>query len=114
TADPARAREGMLSGDLELMLCHNPLGAKQLAHDRCIAILSGHSHGSQIDLPWLRTLGPVHPGLSLSLGVTTLIVSRGLGVVGVPLRVGAPAEMVWIEMRRGSAVQGRSTRMVST
>ncbi|MCP5021238.1 MAG: hypothetical protein GY930_05625 [bacterium] len=104
--DPARARKGMRPGDMELMLCHNPLGAKALAHPRCAAILSGHSHGGQIDLPWLRNLGPIHPGLSLLLGQTTLIVNRGLGVVGFPWRLGAPAEMVWIELRRGQALQG--------
>ena len=111
--DPTRAREHMDPGDVEIMLCHNPLGARQLARPGCIAVLSGHSHGGQIDLPWLRTLGPTHPGLSMSLGPTTLIVSRGLGVVGVPLRMAAPAEMVWIELRRGHAQEGRRTRMLA-
>ncbi len=112
--DPDGARTGMAPGDVEIMLCHNPLGAKHLSHPGCIAILSGHSHGGQIDWPWLRNLGPTHPGLSVSLGATTLIVNRGLGVVGVPLRAGAPAEMVWIELRKGPALQGRRTRMVKT
>jgi predicted MPP superfamily phosphohydrolase len=109
--DPTQARAKMAPGDVEIMLCHNPLGAKSLAQKECIAILSGHTHGRQIDLPWLRDLGPAHPGLSVSLGATTLIVNRGLGVVGVPVRVRAPAEMVWIELRRGHASEGRRTRI---
>jgi hypothetical protein len=109
--DPTRAREGRAVDDVEIMLCHNPLGARHLAHERCIAILSGHSHGTQIDWPWIRTLGPTHPGLSVQLGRSSLIVSRGLGVVGLPLRAGAPAEMVWIELRRGPIVEGRRTHV---
>lgn len=112
--DPREARAGMAAGDLEIMLCHNPLAAKTLARENCVAILAGHSHGGQIDLPGLRDLGPTHPGLSVPLGATTLIVSRGLGVVGVPLRVGAPAELVWIELRRGDALEGRKTCQASS
>jgi len=106
--DPTGAREGMQPGDVEIMLCHNPLGARSLANPRCLAILAGHTHGGQIDLPWLRKLGPIHPGLSLLIGQTTLIVNRGLGVVGFPWRYGAPAEMVWIELRVGDALQGEA------
>ncbi len=111
--DPSGARKGKQPGDVEIMLCHNPLGAEVLANPGCIAILAGHTHGGQIDLPGLRNLGPIHPGLSTLLGQTALIVNRGLGVVGFPWRFGAPAEMVWIELRRGDALEGRRTRVPS-
>jgi predicted MPP superfamily phosphohydrolase len=39
-------------------------------------------------------LGPKHPGVRVQLGPTVLVVSRGLGVVGIPWRVGAPSEVV--------------------
>ncbi|MAF64555.1 MAG: hypothetical protein CMJ84_02695 [Planctomycetes bacterium] len=96
--DLAGARAGLCPGDVELVLCHNPLGAPLLARRGCIAVLSGHTHGTQIDLPFLRELGPPHPGLRVELGETSLIVSRGLGAVGLPLRVGAPAELVVLEL----------------
>lgn len=95
--DLERARRG-LAGELELVLCHNPRGAPALARLGARLVLSGHTHGLQVDLPWLRTLGPQHPGLRVELGDTTLIVSRGLGVVGLPLRVGAPAELVVVRL----------------
>ncbi len=97
--DLAGARKELRSTDLEIVLCHNPQGAALLKRDGCLAVLAGHTHGHQIDLPWFRTLGPPHPGLRIEYDSTALIVSRGLGVVGLPLRFGAPAEVVWIELR---------------
>ena len=96
--EPEAAREGQREGDVEVLLCHNPLGAPVLATERTAVVLSGHTHGNQVDLPLLRRLGPTHPGLRLELGRATLIVSRGLGVVALPLRVGAPAEVVRVRL----------------
>lgn len=101
--DLEAARRGVRPGDVELCLCHNPLGAPRIAETGCRAVLSGHSHGGQIDAPFLRSIGPVHPGLRVELGATTLIVSRGLGAVGVPLRFRAPAEVVYVVLERGDA-----------
>ncbi|MAE28274.1 MAG: hypothetical protein CMJ87_04715 [Planctomycetes bacterium] len=96
--DVAAARSSLRAGDLEIMLCHNPAGARDLAHGRCAAILSGHTHGTQVDLPLLRTLGPKHPGLRVSFGATTLLVNRGLGIVGLPWRHRVPAEVVVVKL----------------
>jgi predicted MPP superfamily phosphohydrolase len=52
-----------------------------------------------VDLPFLRDLGPAHPGLRVELGGTTVLVSRGLGVVGLPLRTGVPAEVSFVTLR---------------
>ncbi|MCY2960863.1 MAG: metallophosphoesterase [Planctomycetota bacterium] len=94
------ARAGLAPGDVEIVLCHNPLGARAIARAGCAAILSGHTHAGQIDLPFLRRLGPKHPGLRLLLGDTLLVTSRGVGAVGVPLRIGAPAEIVVVRLAR--------------
>jgi len=102
--DLGRARGPVQPGDVEIVLCHNPRGASAIAGAGCTAILSGHTHGTQVDLPLLRRLGPQHPGLRLDLGPTTLIVSRGLGVVAVPLRVGVPAEVVYLQLKGCSAL----------
>jgi len=96
--DLAAARADLGPDDVEIVLCHNPMGARAIARQGCAAILSGHTHGLQVDLPWLRTLGPQHPGLRIEFGTTTLIVSRGLGVVGLPLRYRAPAEVVMLSL----------------
>jgi len=98
--DLAGARSAVEPGDWELYLCHHPAAGPRLAGERVVAVLSGHTHGTQIDLPWIRGQGPPHPGQRVQLGPTTLIVSRGLGAIGLPLRVGAPAEIVWVVLRR--------------
>lgn len=98
--DPAAARRSLRPGDVEVLLCHNPTGGAALARPQCAVILSGHTHGTQIDAPFLRNLGPKHPGLRVQLGDTALIVSRGLGVVGVPLRWRSRAEVVIVTLRR--------------
>lgn len=92
------ARACVRAGDFELVLSHHPALARHAARERCIAVLSGHTHGTQLDLPFLRRAGPAHPGLRVEFGPTTLIVSRGLGAIGVPLRFGAPAEVVIVNV----------------
>ncbi len=94
------ARAGVEVGDVEIVLCHNPLGGRAIARAGCAAILSGHTHAGQIDLPFLRRLGPVHPGLRVVLGETLLVTSRGIGAVGLPLRIGAPSEIVHLRIAR--------------
>lgn len=94
------ARRDLRAGDVEIVLCHNPLAARAIARSGCAAILSGHTHGHQVDLPFLRRLGPKHPGLRVELGRTLLVTSRGIGAVGIPLRIGAPAEIVHLRLAR--------------
>lgn len=103
TLDLARTRAAIPPGALEILCVHNPSSARMLARSECALILSGHAHGTQIDLPFLRTLGPAHPGARFSVGTTRVVVSRGLGVVGVPLRWGSPAELVGITLERDAA-----------
>lgn len=99
--DLQAARAGVRPGDLELALCHHPAGGPRLARPGCAAVFSGHTHGGQFDLPGLRGVGPAHPGLRLRLGATTLFVNRGLGTLGLPLRIGAPTEILCLRLRRG-------------
>ena len=101
--DLEAARREVEENDVEIVLCHNPLGAGAIARPGCKAILSGHTHGTQVDLPWLRTFGPPHPGVRVELGQTSLIVNRGVGVVGIPFRFGSPAEIVFVTLERGDA-----------
>lgn len=97
--DIAPARSERRPGDVEVVLCHNPHGAERVADAATALVLSGHSHGFQINLPWIKNLGPGHPGDRVTLrGGAVSITSRGLGVVGVPLRVRARPDIVVIEL----------------
>lgn len=97
-ADLSAARAAVLPDDVEIVLCHNPRGAGRLAGPLVAAVFCGHTHGTQVDLAFLRRLGPPHPGARVRIGPTRVITSRGLGAVGFPLRIGAPAEIVLVEL----------------
>ncbi len=97
--DVAAAMAEAQSADVVIALSHGPRGAPAFAEHGVAAVLSGHTHGSQVDLPFLRDLGPAHPRLRVELGRTTVLVSRGLGVVGLPLRSGVPAEVSFVTLR---------------
>lgn len=98
--DLARARADLQPGDIELLLCHHPAGGPSVARQGCVAVFSGHTHGGQLDLPGLGGLGPAHPGLRVDLGPTRLLVNRGLGTIGAPLRFCAPTEVLVVHLRR--------------
>ncbi|MBM3976372.1 MAG: hypothetical protein FJ299_05210 [Planctomycetes bacterium] len=83
-------------GACAIALCHNPKGAPALHARGCALVLSGHTHGGQINLPGIRRFAPAHPGDRVDTPGGTLIVSRGLGALGLPLRVRAAAELVRI------------------
>jgi len=97
---PARAE--LVPGDFEVVLCHNPHGSQALIGPATGVVLSGHAHGNQVNLPVVRRVGPGHPGDRFEVegpdGKVPLITSRGLGVVGIPLRIRAQPDIVCIEL----------------
>jgi len=88
-----------------ILLAHRP-GAFDGAAPRGIPLtLAGHIHGGQFYLPvvgWSpgRLITKYVMG-HFSQGSSQLYVSRGIGVVGVPLRVFVPPEIALFELRRG-------------
>jgi len=88
-----------------VLLAHRP-GAWDTAAPRGIPLtLAGHIHGGQFYLPLIGW----SPGSLITKyvmghfrrGNSQLYVSRGIGVVGVPIRVFAPPEIELFELRRG-------------
>jgi uncharacterized protein len=90
-----------------ILLAHRP-GAFDGAAPRAIPLtLAGHIHGGQFYLPvvgWSpgRLITKYVMG-HFTQGTSQLYVSRGIGVVGVPLRVFVPAEIALFELRRSSS-----------
>lgn len=86
-----------------LLLMHQPDYAAALPEDSADLIFSGHSHNGQITFfghPVLTVYeGSRYPYGLYTLDNTTLIVSRGLGTVGIPARLGAPPELVLVTVR---------------
>lgn len=87
-----------------ILLAHRP-GAFDGAAPRGIPLtLAGHIHGGQFYLPVLgwspgRLITKYVMG-HFTQGASQLYVSRGIGVVGVPLRVFVPPEIALFELRR--------------
>lgn len=69
-------------------------------------ILSGHTHGGQVRLPFINGLYAPNQGIFPRYGgglykhnETTHIISRGLSVMRFPPRIGNPPELVIITLR---------------
>jgi uncharacterized protein len=86
-----------------LLLAHNPDHFYEAEDHGVPLTLSGHTHGGQIRFP----NGPPiirHSRFCLDEGLyafrsSLLVVSRGLGSVGLPWRWGADPEAILIEVR---------------
>jgi len=111
-ADIRAALRSIPPRDPKILLCHNPLGIHMAAAHGIDLMLSGHTHGGQVRLPMV---GSVYGRSKLGerfvegwnqLDRTQIYVSRGIGKVLVPLRLGCPAEISILRLRR-SRQRGR-------
>jgi predicted MPP superfamily phosphohydrolase len=119
TGDPAGTRGHRVAPDIErtlsavprgapvIVLAHNPALWPALA-DRAVGLtLSGHTHWGQFSVPqWGWSLAS--PFLELAMGAyqrgdALLYISPGSGYWGLPFRIGAPAEVTHVTLRRGPA-----------
>ncbi|HXV83908.1 MAG TPA: metallophosphoesterase, partial [Candidatus Binatia bacterium] len=89
-------------GAPHLLLAHNPDFFYEAESRRIPLTLSGHTHGGQIRLPHrapiLRQSRYCLDEGSFAFRSSLLVVSRGLGSVGLPWRWGADPEAVLIEI----------------
>ncbi len=89
---------------LNLLIQHNPDVFPRAIAAGFQAVLSGHTHGGQINVEILeenvnvaRVFTPFVKG-RYEMGGGQLYVSSGLGTVGVPIRLGAPPEVTLIQL----------------
>jgi predicted MPP superfamily phosphohydrolase len=87
-----------------LLLSHNPDVFPTAAEQGWDVMLAGHTHGGQVDVEILgehidpaRFFTPFIYGRYEREGAQ-LLVSRGLGTVGAPIRAGAPPEVNLIQL----------------
>lgn len=99
-ANLARALAGRDPSRELVLLAHQP---RQIHEAERLGVglqLSGHTHGGQI-FPWnffVRLQQPVVSGLA-RIGRALIYVTNGTGYWGPPMRLGAPAEIVRIELK---------------
>lgn len=107
--DWPRALKGIDQGRPTVLLSHQPVVFDFAETQNVSLILSGHTHGGQIDLP---LVGPPARFLTRDLkyarghfkrGSTQLYVSAGTGVIGLPVRFGVRPEIAVLCLRRATA-----------
>ncbi|MEQ9318597.1 MAG: metallophosphoesterase, partial [Polyangiaceae bacterium] len=87
-----------------IVLAHDPSSFPALAARGASLVLSGHTHWGQVALPFFarhvnyNALHMEHHAGHYRIDDAQLYVSSGLGTTGPPIRLGAPPEIVVIEL----------------
>ena len=102
-----RALETLPSTDEpRFLLMHNPQPIESIAHHGFDLVLSGHTHGGQISLPFVPPkVGSKYLAGLFYVGASRLYVCRGLGVTGVPIRFMTTPEIACFRLVRSAGVR---------
>ncbi len=113
SVEPDRALGGVAKSTPRIVLSHNPDTAELpevITGPRVDLMIAGHYHGGQVKLPILGTLPFIHTrhGTKYFGGLAQgpafpVIISRGIGMSIVPVRIGVPPELVEITLARADA-----------
>ncbi len=92
-------------GEATILLAHEPDYADHVVSRPVDLQLSGHSHGGQVRLPFIRPfylpdLGRKYVWGLYNIGDLTLYTNRGLGTVGVPVRLNCPPEITFLTLHQ--------------
>ena len=104
--DVLRTFRGVDENVPRILLCHNPDYAEDMpAESNVDLMLCGHTHGGQVKIPLLGPpLVPInHRKYAEGLVAgphCPVFVSRGLGMVGIPVRFNCPPEIPLITLRK--------------
>jgi predicted MPP superfamily phosphohydrolase len=115
-ADLDRALAGGEGGAPTVLLAHDPTLFPRAAALGAELVLSGHTHGGQVALPFfarwvnLARISYKHTYGLYREGASTLFVHGGLGVTGPPIRLGVPPEVAIITLRQGNASRDGTPR----
>jgi len=102
-----RGAEQLLApGAVNLLLSHNPDVFPVAAKQGWDVTLAGHTHGGQVTVEILhsavnvaRFFTPYVYGLYRS-GASSIYVTRGIGTIALPTRIGAPPETALLRLRK--------------
>jgi predicted MPP superfamily phosphohydrolase len=104
--DVARTVKACVNGAPIVLLSHYPSTFAAAAAAGADLVLSGHTHGGQLGIPFLgqrfnlaRLSGQHSRGWAFS-GKAAMYVNAGLGTTGPPMRLGVPPEIALITLRR--------------
>jgi predicted MPP superfamily phosphohydrolase len=113
TSHMQSAARGVPDALPRVLLCHRPYFLEEAAAMGMDLVLSGHTHGGQIVFGRIGPLVLTPAAIAspyvwgnYSRGRTQMYVSRGIGTVGLPMRVNCPPEVTRITLRRGAEIPG--------
>lgn len=92
--------------DFVIMLVHTPDYVEDVSVANTDLALAGHTHGGQVRIFGYAPIIPSHYGARFLTGLTyntakiPMIVTNGIGTSNKDIRIGAPAEVVVITLRR--------------
>ena len=96
----------VVPGATNILLQHNPDVFPQAARQGYNLLLAGHTHGGQVTVEILdqsinpaRFFTPYVYGLYRA-GDSAAYVTRGIGTIGIPARIGAPPEISLLRLRK--------------
>jgi hypothetical protein len=100
------AENMIVPGAVNILLSHNPDVFPVAARQGYALTISGHTHGGQVrveilgqDLNVGRFYTPFVDGVYRN-GAASVFVSRGIGTIGIPARLGAPPEVALLRLCR--------------
>ncbi len=95
-----RAFAGIPSGAVVVLLSHSPLLVRDAASRGARLMLSGHTHGGQLwPFVYLSSIPYPFQAGRYDVGGLTLVVSRGTGTWGPPMRLFYRSEIVEVTLR---------------
>ena len=102
----AGAQKLVVPGALNVLLSHNPDVFPVAARQGFDLTIAGHTHGGQIRMELLSA--DLNPGRFYTpyvdgvyrLGPASIFVSRGIGTIALPARLGAPPEVALVRLCR--------------
>jgi predicted MPP superfamily phosphohydrolase len=103
--DVKRALAGRPMGAIAVLLAHDPAHFDRAADAGADVVLSGHTHGGQIAMPFVAdavNLAVVYPRYRVRFyrrGRSVLYVHPGLGTTGPPMRLGVAPEVTVLVLR---------------
>jgi uncharacterized protein len=104
-----RAVRGIPQDAATILMAHNPRIIHLASRNGVSLVLSGHTHGGQVNIPLLGTVygrSPERLRYKIGwdrLGTTQIYVSRGIGTIVLPWRLRCPAEISHLELLEGAA-----------
>ena len=97
-------------GAVNILLSHNPDVFPTAARQGWDVTLAGHTHGGQVTVEILNqtlNLARIYTRYVSGFyqqGPATCYVTRGIGTIGIPARIGAPPEITLIRLVKGPSV----------